>query len=184
MTPNELHAIKKNATIVINENEIRHALDKLARNISQDYKDKHPIFLIVLNGGLIFSGQLLPKLDILCQIDYCHATRYLENKPGSDIEWKARPQMELSGRHIIIVDDILDEGHTLSAIVDYCRTNNAKSVKSVVLISKQHNRQTGKIKKADYCELSVPDIYVFGFGMDYSHHWRNSKHIYSVGSDI
>ena len=139
--------------------------------------EKNPLFLIVLNGALVFSGQLLPKIDILCQIDYCHTTRYQGNTRGAEIQWKAKPQLELARRDIIIVDDILDEGHTLAAISDYWLANNAKSVKSLILMEKQHQRKSYQGQKADYCELTVPDKYVFGFGMDYSHHWRNLKDI-------
>ena len=178
MTIDDLHQVRKNSKIIIHQSEIEIALEKLAVQLNRDYENKNPLFLIVLNGGLIFSGQLLPKIDILCQIDYCHATRYLGNTRGAEIQWKAEPQMNLANRDVIIVDDILDEGHTLVAISDYCFANNAKSVKTLVLVEKQHQRKSYQGQKADYCELNVPDKYVFGFGMDYAHHWRNLKDIF------
>ena len=177
MNIDELHQVRKNAKIIIHHSEIEIALNRLAGQINQDYKNKNPLFIIVLNGGLIFSGQLLPKIDILCQIDYCHATRYMGNTRGAEIQWKAKPQMILADRDIVIVDDILDEGHTLAAISEYCFAQKANSVKSLVLVEKQHQRKSYQDQKADYCELTVPDKYVFGFGMDFSHHWRNLKDI-------
>ena len=178
MTTDDLHQVRKNAKIIIHQSEIEIALNKLASQLNKAYKGKNPIFLIVLNGGLVFSGQLLPKIDILCQIDYCHATRYQGDMRGAEIQWKAKPQMTLADRDIIIVDDILDEGHTLAAISDFCFAQKANSVKSLVLVEKQHQRKSYQGQKADYCELTVPDKYVFGFGMDYAHHWRNLKDIF------
>ncbi len=182
MPTKDLIDAKKNATVIITKNEIEDALLRLAEQLNADYHDKNPIFLVVLNGGLIFSGQLLPKIKVLCQLDYCHATRYRGNLQGADIQWKAKPQMDLSQRHIIIVDDILDEGHTLQAISEYCFAKHAKSVKSLILVEKKHQRKAYNNQKPDYCELTVPDEYVFGFGMDYAHHWRNSNDIYSLNN--
>ena len=183
MTLEDLHTIRTNAKVIIASDQIEAALERLAAKINVDYQEKNPIFLVVLNGGLIFSGQILPRIDILCQIDYCHATRYSGETTGDKIQWKTIPQMDLSGRDVVIIDDILDEGHTLLAISEYCLANNAKSVKSLVLVEKEHQRKAYKNQKADYCELTAPDEYVFGFGMDYSHHWRNSKDIYVLGSE-
>jgi hypoxanthine phosphoribosyltransferase len=178
---NHLQNLKEQAKVVVNEHQIEEALNRLAEKLQNDYKNLNPIFLVVLNGGLVFAGQLLPKIDVLCQVDYCHATRYDGAFKGHEISWKSEPQMDLFGRHIVIVDDILDEGHTLNAIVEYCQQQKASSVKSLVLVEKLHERKSIAGQKADYCELTVPDEYVFGFGMDYSHHWRNTKQIYSKG---
>jgi hypoxanthine phosphoribosyltransferase len=176
-----LASIKEQAKVVITEQQIEDALERLASQLQNDYQELNPVFLVVLNGGLVFSGQLLPRLDFLCQLDYCHATRYDGAFRGDKIRWKCEPQMTLTDRHIIIVDDILDEGHTLNAIIDYCEQQQALSVKSLVLVEKLHDRKSTPGQTADYCELTVPDEYVFGFGMDYSHHWRNTKQIYSKG---
>jgi hypoxanthine phosphoribosyltransferase len=164
MNHTKLAKIKADAKIIIDQEEINLALDKLAKQIENDYQEKTPIFIVVLNGGLIFAGQLLPRIDILCEIDYCHATRYQGEQRGAELVWKSKPQTELSGRDIILVDDILDEG-------------NAKSVKTLVLVEKEHHRKAYPEQRPDYCELVVPDQYVFGFGMDYSHYWRNTLDI-------
>jgi len=180
VTIKELHDIKNNSRLLIHHDEIQIAIQKLADQIEKDYKNKNPIFIVVLNGALIFSGHFLSKIKILCQTDYCHATRYMGRIFGKKVEWKAKPQIDLKDRHIIIVDDILDEGHTLSAITQFCHERKAKSVKSLVLVEKEHHRKNIKNYKADYCELTVPDEYVFGFGMDYNNYWRNLESIYSI----
>ncbi len=169
--------IKAQSKVIVSQSQINNALDKLAKQLAADYHDKTPIFIVVLNGGLIFAGQLLPKLDLLCEIDYCHATRYQGAQRGAELVWKAKPQTNLAGRDVILVDDILDEGITLKLIQDYCLAQQARSVKTLVLVEKQHNRKAYSNQTPDYCELSVPDQYVFGFGMDYSHYWRNTADI-------
>ncbi|WP_444996505.1 hypoxanthine-guanine phosphoribosyltransferase [Aliikangiella sp. IMCC44359] len=178
MDINQLNKIKSNATILYDKHTINSALEKLKIKITADYADKNPIFLVVMNGGLIFAGQLLPQLNFPAQLDYCHATRYRGNIRGGHIEWKVEPHSNLENRHVIIVDDILDEGHTLEAIIQDCKKRKAASVKTLVLVEKKHNRKAIPNMKADYCELETPDEYVFGYGMDYNHYWRNSEEIY------
>jgi len=184
MTKEELLEVKKNATVLFDNRAIEEAINQLARNIDRDYYDKTPLFIVVLNGGLIFAGQLLAKLNLLCEIDYCHATRYQGEIRGAQLVWKARPQTDLENRDVVLIDDILDEGVTLQLIEQFCRKQKARSVKTVVLVEKKHCRKAYPNQQPDYCELTVPDRYVFGFGMDYSHFWRNTKEIYVTGSDL
>ncbi|TQV72147.1 hypoxanthine-guanine phosphoribosyltransferase [Aliikangiella marina] len=175
---NELNQIKSNATLLHSKEVIDEALAKLQSQLTSDYAEKNPIFLVVMNGGLIFAGKILPLLNFPIQIDYCHATRYRGATTGGEIEWRAKPQMDLSGRHVIVVDDILDEGFTLQGIVAACESMGALSVKTLVLIEKLHDRKAFKNMKPDYCELQGPDQYSFGAGMDYNHYWRNCDAIY------
>jgi len=171
---------KKNAELIHDRKAVAEALVKLAARLHQDYEDRVPIFMVVMNGGLIFAGQLLPLVDIVCQIDYCHATRYRGDTEGKNIEWLARPKLDLKDRDVVIVDDILDVGHTLVAIKQACIEAGARSVKTCVLVEKEHDRKAKPDLHADYCELKVPDRYVFGFGMDYNHFWRNANSIYAL----
>ena len=96
-----------------------------------------------------------------------------------DLQWIARPQTPLQGRTVVVVDDILDEGHTLAAILDYCREQGAEAVYSVVLVDKIHDRRVNGLK-ADFHGLVVEDRYVFGQGMDYKGFHRNLPGIYAV----
>ncbi len=183
MNQKQLLEVKQRSKVLIDQKAIQIALEKLAQKIEVDYHGKVPVFIVVLNGGLIFAGQLLPKIDLLCEIDYCHATRYQGEQRGAELIWKAKPQSSLKGRDVIILDDILDEGITLKLIQDYCLAQQANSVKTLVLVEKQHQRKAYPNQTADYCELSVPDEYVFGFGMDYSHVWRNTMDIRVPNND-
>lgn len=159
--------------------DIAKAIDVVAASISRDLSDKNPVVLCVMNGGLIFCGQLLVKLGFPLQLDYLHATRYQETERGADVQWLARPQVSLKGRALLIVDDILDEGITLKAVIDYCLEQGAASVAVAVLVEKEHRRNVVGVK-ADYVGLTVPDRYIFGMGMDYKGLWRNTDAIYAL----
>ncbi|MET1255900.1 hypoxanthine-guanine phosphoribosyltransferase [Aliikangiella maris] len=173
-----LNQVKADAILLHDKVKIDSALARLSEFLTQDYADKDPVFLVVMNGGFIFAGNLLPKLNFPLQIDYCHATRYRGDTQGSQLEWKVEPHTNLANRHVVIVDDILDEGHTLNAIIQDCIKRQAASVKTLVLVEKIHERKAVHNMKADYCELTTPDEYVFGYGMDYNHYWRNCEAIY------
>ncbi|HSJ49647.1 MAG TPA: hypoxanthine-guanine phosphoribosyltransferase [Gammaproteobacteria bacterium] len=159
--------------------EVDAAFEDLARRISACMAADNPLFLCVLTGAIIPAGQLLTRLDFPLEVDYLHATRYRGETRGRDLQWIARPQTPLKGRVVAVVDDILDEGHTLAAILDYCRQEGAAAVYSVVLVDKQHDRRVPGLK-ADFHGLVVEDRYVFGQGMDYKGYHRNLPGIYAV----
>ena len=108
-----------------------------------------------------------------------HATRYRGDVRGQELEWIARPRTPLEGRTVLVLDDILDEGVTLAAILEDCRAQGARAVHSAVLVDKRIGRPR-TLERADFTGLSVPDRYVFGFGMDYRGYLRNLPAIYAV----
>ena len=170
--------------LVYSNQQILSALDMLAEKLNQQLQTETPVALCVMQGGLIFSGHLLPKLNCMLEIDYLHATRYRNSTTGSGLEWKAYPVTPLEGRCVLILDDILDEGNTLKAIIDYCRQQGAARIVSAVLLKKLHDRCLGDecIDNAltENIALTVEDRYVFGFGMDYEGKYRQLDAIYAL----
>lgn len=154
------------------------ACDQMASHINRDMEGSDAVVLCIMNGGLVASGMLLPRLDFPLRVDYLHATRYRERTSGDELHWKVEPHNDLSGRDVLIIDDILDEGYTLEAILRFCERQSVASVRAAVLVEKQHDR--GVRPTVDYVGLRVPDRYVFGFGMDYKGFWRNAAGIYAV----
>lgn len=138
-----------------------------------------PLFITVMNGGLVFAGALALELGFDVAFDYCHATRYRGATSGSELHWIARPRSSLAGQHVLLIDDILDEGYTLQAVRDWCRGEGATSVRIAVLCRKRHDRAVAGLV-ADYIGVDVPDRYVFGFGMDYHEQGRNLPGIYAL----
>ena len=172
--------ILKQADCLFTKTEVELAINKMANNINLELHDKNPIVLSIMNGGLIFAGQLLTQLNFPLQIDYCHATRYRGEMSGGELHWKALPQLALLDRTVLVVDDILDEGHTLQAILNAIRAQGAEQVYTAVLLDKQHDRKANSEYKPDFVGLTIPDRYVFGYGMDYKEYWRNAPGIYAV----
>lgn len=176
----ELRQVFEEADCLVTEQEVYRAIDTLAAEISATLHDRNPLLLCVMNGGLILTGQLLPRLRFPLQAEYLHATRYRQETSGGILEWKHQPDTELRGRTVLIVDDILDEGTTLEAIADYCRAQGADQVFTAVLVDKQHDRKARPGLRADFTGLTVADRFLFGFGMDYKGYWRNAPGIYAV----
>ena len=168
-----------NATLVYSHAQVEAALDDLAVALNRHFAGRTVTALCVMNGGLIFAGQLLPRLNFDVRIDYCHATRYRDTTRGSDLEWHARPRGDLADRCVLVLDDILDEGITLDAIVAACNRAGAAEVVSAVLLDKHHDRRIDGCD-ADYAALTVDDRYVFGFGMDYQGAYRHLDAIYAI----
>ena len=179
-TVDELNRVMAEADCLVPEQQVYEDIDTLARDITAALKDRNPLLFCVMNGGLILTGQLLPRLKFPVQAEYLHATRYRQETTGGILEWKLRPDADMDGRTVLIVDDILDEGTTLNAIADYCRAHGASEVLTAVLVDKQHDRKACPDLKADFTGLEVEDRFLFGFGMDYKGYWRNAPGIYAV----
>lgn len=184
MLLNELQNKLKDADLLYNAQQIKDALIAQANQINRFLRDvpetsQPPVMLPVMNGGLIYAGQLLPLITLPVEIDYIHATRYRNTTEGHELDWKVYPQSDLSDRLVIVLDDIFDEGHTLEAIVGFCKAKNVDKVLTSVLVTKDHNRRDVDLA-VDFSALSVPDRYVFGYGMDYKGHLRNLDGIYAV----
>lgn len=172
------HAILRDADLVHDEQTCALALRRLAQQIHEDLAQRYPVVLCVMGGSVVFTGQLLPLLRFPLEFDYLHATRYDGSTRGGTLSWKVMPRLSVRGRTVLVLDDILDEGHTLAAIRQRLLDDGAHSVRCAVFAYKE----TGATKpiKADYVGLSVPDRYVFGYGMDVEGAWRNLPAIYAV----
>jgi hypoxanthine phosphoribosyltransferase len=157
------------------------AIDAIASQLNLNYIGEPPIILCVMGGAIYFTGQLLPKLTFALELDYVQATRYHGNTEGNELKWLMMPKDSVRNRSVLILDDILDEGITLRAIVDQCAAIGVKDVKVAVLADKLLNKT--KPVKADYIGLTVPDCYVFGCGMDIHGWWRNLPAIYAFKSN-
>lgn len=168
------------AECIYTELEVEAAIIDISKKITVDMAHKNPLVLCVMNGGLVFTGKLLTYLKFPLESSYLHASRYHNETIGGKLFWKVKPEVSLVDRAILIVDDILDEGHTLSAIIDFCKSVGASCIKTAVLINKTHDRKATESLKADYEGLSCIDRYVFGYGMDYKGYWRNAAGIYAV----
>ncbi|MHB1948892.1 MAG: hypoxanthine-guanine phosphoribosyltransferase [Gammaproteobacteria bacterium] len=163
--------------------EIENALDKMAEAITEELSNQKPLILCVMIGALIPTGHLLTRLGFPLEVDYIHATRYRSSTRGGDLHWLVEPRQSLKDRTVLIVDDIMDGGLTLAAIIDYCKQNGAKAVYSAVMVNKLRKREEGVDFEPDFSGIDTEDRYLFGFGLDYKEYLRNAPGIYAVAKE-
>jgi len=168
----------ENADLLHSAEEITVCLDDLAKTVNADFAGQDSVIFTVMNGGVVLAGMLMTRLTFPFRFDYLHATRYREKTSGSDLHWLKRNDIEIAGKSVLVIDDILDEGYTLEAIVDELQKQSPAELKTLVLAEKQHDRTNGF--KADYIGLKLIDRYVFGMGMDYCGYLRHLPAIYAV----
>ncbi|MBB5357413.1 hypoxanthine phosphoribosyltransferase [Rhodanobacter sp. ANJX3] len=178
LTPSLADALAT-ADLLHERQEIDSVIAEMAHKIDAALDGERPVFLTVMNGALIFAGQLALAIRTDLEFDYVHATRYRGETTGSELHWLREPQVSLVDRVVLLVDDILDEGHTLKAVRDDCYQRGAKRVLIVSLCTKRHDRLVEGIS-ADFHGIELPDRYVFGFGMDFHEQGRNLPAIYAL----
>jgi len=175
MTPQQIF---DQSELIHNAQQVELAIDQLASAIALDLAESTPVVMCVMGGAVVFSGRLLPKLNFPLEFDYVQASRYHNQTSGNNLVWKVQPQENVRGRTVLLLDDILDEGHTLQAIKQKCLEQGAVKVVIAVLVEKLLDHV--KPITADYVGLTVPNRYVFGCGMDAYGWWRNLPAIYAL----
>ncbi len=179
MSVADYRAALARADLIHDQAAIRSAMKRMAAEIDAQLGDASALFISVMNGGMIFAGHLAPMVQAPVQMDYLHASRYRGETSGGELNWMARPHVEMRDRIVLLVDDILDEGYTLQAIRKYCIEQGARRVLIAVLCEKKHGRVVPGLV-ADFVGLEVPDRYVFGYGMDYHELGRNLPAIHAL----
>jgi hypoxanthine phosphoribosyltransferase len=169
-------ALLQRSSLLFSHEEVDAAIDKMAAEINEYYGDQPIVLISVLTGAIIPAAWLVTRLKMPVEMDFVHATRYRGGLYGAELEYRVPPRLDLKGKNVLIVDDIFDEGNTLAAIKGSVEKRKAASVKMASLVRKLHDRGLPR----DYCDfigLDVPDVYVFGCGMDAFEHWRHLDEI-------
>jgi hypoxanthine phosphoribosyltransferase len=182
-TINKIQNVLEKSECLHDMKDINEALDRMGAAITDVLEDKNPLILCVMIGALIPTGQLLTRLSFPLEVDYIHATRYRGTTRGGDLHWLVEPRQSLKDRTVLIVDDIMDGGLTLSAIMDYCKQAGAKEVYTAVMVNKTRTREPGVNFEPDFSGLITEDRYLFGFGLDYEEYLRNAPGIYAVAPE-
>ncbi len=172
--------ILASSELIYSPEVVDHAVTQLAKDVSQRLSNSKPMVMCVMGGAVFFAGQILPKLRFPLEFDYVQASRYHNQTSGQRLVWKVEPTNNVKGRTVLLLDDILDEGHTLKAIKEKCLEQGASEVVIAVLTEKELDHD--KPIKADFVGLSLPNRYVFGCGMDVYGWWRNLPEIRALNS--
>jgi hypoxanthine phosphoribosyltransferase len=176
----EIKQVRAEADCLVSAEGIEEALDRMAVAITERLGDAVPLVYTIMNGGLVLAGKILPRLDFPLEVAYLHATRYGHAMNGTLLDWRVRPTQDLRGRTVLVLDDILDEGYTLLAVMEHLRNEGAAEVFSAVLVDKRHERKAQPGMRPDFRGLDLPDRFLFGCGMDYKGYWRNAPGIYAL----
>ena len=166
------------ADLVHSADSVASAVSRVARAITNKLSHSHPVLLCVMNGGVPFAGHLMTRLSFPLDFDYLHVTRYGVETTGGHLVWRNEPSLPLCGRTVLVVDDILDAGVTLAAICERLRELGVAQCYTAVVAEKMTGRP--KPIAADFVALSVPNRFVFGYGMDVRGAWRNLPAIYAL----
>jgi hypoxanthine phosphoribosyltransferase len=166
------------ADLLCTAQEVDRAVSRMAGEISARLRDEFPVVLSVMGGAAVFTGRLLPLLAFPLEFGAIEVTRYNNDTQGREISWRLPPRDNVRDRTVLVVDDILDEGVTLAAIRAKLEEMGARKVYAAVFADKDIGR--AKPAHADFVGVTVPNRYVFGFGLDAYGLWRNLPAIYAL----
>ena len=161
--------------VLISEEAIETEVARVGRQITEDFRDKNPIFVGVLKGCFIFMADLMRHVDIKCTMDFMAVSSYSGTSSTGAVKINKDLGQDIEGRHVIIVEDILDSGVTLSYLKHYLLGRKPASITIATLLDKPARRKSDIV--ADYSCFEVPDAFVVGYGLDYNEHYRNLPYI-------
>lgn len=179
----EADAVLRRSDCLHDAAAVQSACNRLARDVTAEYSGRNPLLLCVMIGGIVPTVEIARRLPFAFELDYLHATRYRGATTGGGLIWKRQQEKNLAGRHVLVIDDILDEGHTLVAIRKALDAFRPASLKVAVLCEKRHDRRVDGAR-AEFIGLAVEDRYVFGCGMDYKEYWRQLPAIHAVARPV
>lgn len=162
--------------ILLSEEEIKVITERLGKQISEDYKGKNLLLVSVLKGSVVFMADLMRAIDIPCSIDFMVVSSYGSSTESSGIVKIIKDlDLNLNGLDLLIVEDILDTGRTLSSLIDILKMRKPNSVKICTFLDKPERRLADI--EADYVGARVPDEFVVGYGLDYDERYRNLPYV-------
>ena len=162
----------------ISAEDIRKKVAELAGMLNRDYQDKHPVFIAILNGSFIFAADLFRELNIDAEISFIKLASYKGTKSSGQVISSIGLDTELFGRHVVIIEDIVDTGKTLNVFLPQLQHQQPLSLKIVALLHKPE--ATVYPMKVDYTGFEIPDKFVVGYGLDYNGLGRNNAAIYQL----
>ena len=167
--------------VLISNEEIVKVSKKFGNMINEKFKDKLPILVCVLKGAAPFHAELMKHIDIEMEVDYIQVSSYVGQNSTGEIKFKKDLEIDIKGRNVIIVEDIVDTGITLSTLTKELNKREPESVTCISLLDKPSRRIVDV--KADYVGFTIDDLFVIGYGLDLDQKYRNLKDIYVYNED-
>ena len=163
--------------ILLSEEQIKTRIRELGVELLRDYADKNPIFVGVLKGVVVFYADMIRAFDAPCQLDFMWVSSYKGTQSTGSMNVRQDVSADLTGRHVVILEDILDSGRSLTFVRDHLIARGAASVKICTLLDKPEGRVPGYEITAEYTGFTIPNAFVVGFGLDYNEKYRNLPYV-------
>ncbi len=171
------------ARVLISEEQLKHRVGELGAQISRDYGSLNPLLICVLKGGYMFLADLTRALTIPHSIDFMAVSSYGSATESSGVVRILKDlDCDITGRHILLVEDIIDTGHTLCYLLENLRVRGPASIRICTLLSKPSRREVEL--KIDYIGFEIPNEFVIGYGLDFAENYRNLPFIGVLKPDI
>lgn len=169
--------------ILLSEEEIRARTVELAKELDRDYAGKNALFICILKGSVFFFSDLLKEMKEMPEIDFMAASSYGDATVSSGtLNITKDLSVSVQGKHLVLVEDIVDSGLTLSRLKEHLLSRHPLSVKICTLLSKPDRRKIPV--EVDYCGFEIPDEFVVGYGLDYAEQYRNEKDVYILSRSV
>ena len=163
--------------VLLSAQQIQDRIKELGAVLSAEYADKNPVIVGVMKGVVVFYGDMIRELKVPCQMDFMWISSYEGTNSTGKMEVKRDLSSDITGRHVLILEDIFDTGNSLQFTYDYLMQRNPASLKICTLLDKPARRRPGITVKADYTGFVIPNAFVVGYGLDYNEYYRNLPYI-------
>lgn len=157
--------------VLISKEEIHSICQRLGKQISQDYEGKEIVLICVLRGAIVFLADLMREIKVPCEIDFMSVSSYTGTKSSGDVKIVKDLEDSIEGKHVIVVEDIIDSGLTLSHLLSLLKSRKPASLRLCTCFDKPDRRKTEV--EVHYIGKQIPDEFIVGYGLDYNGHYRN-----------
>ncbi|MBR3752976.1 MAG: hypoxanthine phosphoribosyltransferase [Ruminiclostridium sp.] len=163
-------------SILISQEEIQAKVQELATKLTEEYKDKDPVFIGVLKGVVVFFGDFIKYFQAPCQTDFMWISSY-HGTNSTHMEVKRDISEDIKGRHVVILEDIFDTGNSLDFVYNHLLSKEPASLKICTLLDKPERRNPAVTLQADYVGFTIDNVFAVGYGLDYNEHYRNLPYV-------
>lgn len=166
--------------ILFSQEKIARRVAELGREITEFYRGKPLVAVAIANGGVVFAADLIRQIDLDMEFDTIAVASYVNDKSSGEITFRSPGKLPVAGKHVLLLDGVLDSGMTLRHLKEYFLKNNAASCRTAVAIDKKVRRASGGVAHADWQGFVAPDRYLVGYGMDSEERFRNLPYIAAI----
>ena len=163
--------------ILLSEEQIKTRIQELGVELTRDYAGKKPVFICILKGAVIFYADMIRAFSDHCEMEFMQISSYQGTRSTGSVMIRQDVGQDLKGRHVVILEDILDTGRSLQAVCKYLESKGVASLKICALLDKPEGRAEGVELEADYVGFRIPNAFVVGYGLDYDEAYRNLPYV-------